>query len=102
MVISQPVVSHAKSTNDLVAGQFWLEKGNGTDTGVAVGDIRNISDHPHENLRADIELRDRKGARLGVVSDYAAQLGAQQCWHVLVAVDNTNAASVKLVGLSGN
>lgn len=102
MVITQPIVAHPKSTNDLHVGQFWLEKSRGSDMAMAVGDILNDSEYLHENLKADMELLDRKGKRLGIISDYASQLGPHQSWHVLVAVDDTNAVTARFIGFKEN
>ena len=102
IIIGQPVVPHGKSTNDLHIGQFWLEKSRGSDMSVAVGDILNESENLHENLKADMELLDRQGKRLGIVSDYSSQLGPHQSWHVLVAVEDTNAVTARFAGVKEN
>ncbi len=100
MILEQPRPRLPKSTNDLRPSGFVLEKRRGSDLVMAVGDILNDSENLHTGLRADIDLLDRKGQKIGTVSDYSAQLGAHQSWHIIATVTETNALSVRFAGIT--
>ena len=98
-LIAQPS-QFARATNDLQPGRFVLEKKRGSDLVVAVGDIENVSEVFHIGLRADLDLLDKSGAKIGTVSDYSNELGPHQSWHFLATVTDTNAFSARLASIS--
>lgn len=98
--MEQPRPYLPKSTNNLQPGKFVLEKRRGNDLLVAAGDIQNISQNVHTRVRADFSVLDKTGTKIGTVSDYCADLGAYQTWHVIATVTQPNAASVKFAGIS--
>ena len=99
ILFEQPRPRQPKSTNDLHPGSFILERRRGSDLVLAVGDIVNNSENVHLRLRADLDLLDKTGAKIGSISDYATQLGPHQSWHFLATVTETNAYSVRFAGL---
>jgi DNA-directed RNA polymerase subunit RPC12/RpoP len=98
MFIAQPQARLPKSTKDLRPIDFTLSRQHGEATAVAVGDIRNDSLNVHHHVRADVDLLDRNGAKIGTVSDYFVDLGANQTWHFVVQVTDTNAMSIRFAG----
>ena len=98
-VLPQPVVTRPKSINDLKPGQFTLEQGRGSDLVMAVGDILNDSGNAHYALRADVELLDENGTKIGTATDYSAQLGPNQTWHFVAQVKDANVKSVRFASI---
>ena len=99
ILFEQPEARLPKSTNDLQPGRFYIEKWRGSDLMVAVGDIANVSGNLHRNLRADLDVLDRSGAKIGSVNDYFTELPPHQSWHFVATVTQTNAVSVRFVGI---
>jgi hypothetical protein len=93
--LPQPIVNRPKSINDLKIGKFYLEKRRGSDQGVAAGTIENDSGNVHFRIKAEVDLLDLKGAKVGTVSDIVTELGPRQKWEFLAAVTNTNAVNVR-------
>jgi hypothetical protein len=100
ILIEQPRSRLPKSTNDLRAGTFMLERRRGSDLILAVGDIENASDHFHGQLKASVDVLDKSGVKIGEVSDFVTLLGPHQSWHFLSTVTETNAAGLKLARLT--
>jgi DNA-directed RNA polymerase subunit RPC12/RpoP len=98
MFMAAAVPKPPKSTNDLQPGRFVLERAHGETLATAVGDIKNTSDNVHHQIRADLDLLDKTGAKIGTASDYFVDLGAHQTWHFVVNVTETNAMSVRFAG----
>lgn len=94
--LSQPIVNHPKSINDLKVGKFYLEKKRGSDQGVASGTIKNDSGNVHFRIKAEVDLLDVGGAKVGTVSDVITELGPRQEWAFLASVSNTNAVNARL------
>ena len=99
ILMEQPRIKALKSTNDLRPGRFILEQRRGSDLIIAVGDIENISENVHLRLRADLDLLDKSGAKIGTVSDYFTELGPHQNWHFNATVTQTNALSLRFAGI---
>jgi len=99
IMIEQPRPRMPKSTNDLRVGKFTLEKRRGSDLIIAVGDIQNDSDNVHTGLRADLDLLDQYGVKIGTASDYFSELGPHENWHFLVNITKTNAFTVRFVSI---
>ena len=96
MFIAEPTVRMPRSTNDLRASGLALVRNRGETDAIAICDILNDSESIHSHLRADLDLLDKNGAKIGTVSDYFVNLGAHQTWHFVAAVNNTNAVNVKV------
>ncbi|HZV33594.1 MAG TPA: FxLYD domain-containing protein [Verrucomicrobiae bacterium] len=99
MFIATAVPMAPRSTNDLQASHFILEKAHGDSFSTAVGDIKNISQNVHHRIRAEVDLLDKNGVKIGSVSDYFVDLGANQSWHFVANVNDTNAMSVRFAGI---
>ena len=88
-----------KSPDDLHPGKFTLEKkANGLV--IAVGDIENVSGNVHTGLRADVDLLDKDGVKIGTVTDYVTALAAHQTWHFLTPINNANAVTIKFAHIT--
>jgi hypothetical protein len=99
ILFEQPHPRLPKSTNDLHPGRFNLENRRGSDLFLAVGDILNDSENVHKGLRAEVDVLDKHGTKIGTVSDYFSEIGPHQSWHFLVTVTETNAMSVRFAAL---
>jgi RNA polymerase subunit RPABC4/transcription elongation factor Spt4 len=99
ILIEQPRPRLPKSRNDLQARMFRLERSREGDLVLAVGDIENISDNSHGQLKADVDVLDKSGVKIGEVSDFVTFLGPHQSWHFLATVTKTNANSLTLAGI---
>ena len=99
MYLAQPVAKAPKSTSDLQASHFVLERTRGDTLATAVGDILNNSDNVHHQIRAEVDLLDKNGAKVGTVSDSFVDLGANQTWHFVANVTDTNAMSIRFAGI---
>jgi predicted nucleic acid-binding Zn ribbon protein len=96
---TQPAVKTPKSLDDLKIGAFVLERRRGSDPGLVVGDIQNLSGNLHRDVRVNLELLDAQGVKLEVLSDFITELPAHATWHVIANTSNSKAVNVRVVGL---
>jgi hypothetical protein len=99
ILFEQPHPRLPKSPKDLLPGRFYLESRRDSDLILAVGDILNDSENVHTRLRADLDVLDKTGAKIGSVSDYLTEIGPHESWHFLATVTQTNARSVRFAAL---
>jgi hypothetical protein len=99
ILFEQPRPRQPKSTNDIHPGKFYIERRRGSDLILAVGDILNDSENVHHGLRADLDILDKNGAKIGSVTDYFTEIGPHQSWHFLATVTETNAMSVRFAAI---
>jgi len=98
-LLPQPRVKTVKSVNDFKIGKFWLESKRGSDAVVAAGDIQNTSANLYLHLKADVDLLDDKGVKIGSVSDEINQLLPDKTWRVIAAVKDPRAKSARFASL---
>jgi predicted nucleic acid-binding Zn ribbon protein len=98
-LLPQPWVKTVKSANDFKIGKFWLESKRGSDVVVAAGDIQNTSANLYLHLKADVDLLDDKGVKIGSVSDEISQLLPAKTWRVIAAVKDPRAKSARFASL---
>jgi hypothetical protein len=96
----QAVPRGAKSIKDLFPGKFVLEKKRGSDLLIGVGDVSNISEYMHFDIKIDLDVLDKNGAKIGTVNDYCSVLAPHGVWHVIATVDKPGAMSVRFGKLS--
>lgn len=99
MVLQQPRVKTPKSMKDFKISAFGLESKRGSDLVLAAGDIKNISANLYLHMKADADLLDARGVKIGTVSDEINELRPDMTWHFLVTVKNARAKSVRFASL---
>jgi hypothetical protein len=93
-VLTQPAVDNYLGTNELLPGRFVIQQRRGSDLLIAVGDIVNVSKKAHSHIRADLNVLDRNGKKIGTVSDYMNGLAPGEIWHFNARITDTNAVSL--------
>jgi hypothetical protein len=96
----QAVPRGPKSIKDLSPGKFVLEKKRGNDLLIGVGDVSNVSEFMHFDIKIDLDVLDKNGAKIGTVSDYCSVLAPHTVWHVIATVEKPGAMSVRFGNLS--
>ena len=98
--LSQPRARTPKSTNDFRVGAFSLRKDPDRNSSVAQGDIENISENTHQNVRIDLDILAADGFKLSSVSAFINELPPHQVWHVITTTSEPDAARVAFAGFS--
>jgi len=99
MVLLQPRVKTPKSMNDFKVGPFWLESKRGSGVVLAVGDISNASLNAYLRIKANADLLDARGAKIGTASDEINELLPGKTWHFLATVKDSRTKSVRFANL---
>lgn len=99
MVLQQPRVKIPKSMKDFKIAAFGLESKRGSDLILAAGDIQNTSANLYLHIKADADLLDARGVKIGTVSDEINELRPDMTWHFLATVKDPRAKSVRFASL---
>jgi hypothetical protein len=99
LALAQPRVKTPKSMKDFKISSFGLESKRGSDLVVAVGDIQNVSANLYLHMKAEADLLDAKGVKIGTVSDEVKELLPDKTWRFLVTVKDPRARSVRFASL---
>lgn len=98
-VLPPPRVKTPKSMKDFKITAFGLESKRGSDVVLAAGDIQNISANIYLHIKAEADLLDARGAKIGIVSDEITELPPDKTWHFLATVKDRRAKNVRFVSL---
>lgn len=97
--LPQPKVKGPKSMNDFKISSFWLESKRGSDLVLAAGDIQNISANLYFHVRAQADLLDARGMKIGAVTNEVNELPPNATWRFLAIVKDARAKSVRFANL---
>jgi hypothetical protein len=84
---------------DFKIGAFGLESKRDSDVVVAAGDISNVSLNVYLHIKADADLLDARGVKIGAVSDEINGLPPDKTWRFIATVKDPRAKSVRFASL---
>jgi hypothetical protein len=98
-ILQQPRVKTPKSMKDFKISTFWLESKRGSDVVVAAGDIQNTSANLYLHLKANVDLLDAKGVKIGAVTDEINELLPDKTWRFIATVKDHRAKTARFAGV---